>query len=386
MGTGLLMNPLVLRGAHAVALGRAFLRYRNPRRQRVGREHVTFHERLWRDAAEEVGATYRALGSGIVEIEHAGVRTRMVENVTAIDDPVTLAVLHNKPLTHAILADAGLPVPRHATFTLARPRPAIEFLDQLGGGDAAVKPASGTGGGRGVTTGVRTRGHLARAAAAAAVYCDELLIEQQLEGDNYRLLYFDGELVDAFIRRSPGVVGDGRSTIATLVARANEHRASSGVGVSQALLTVDLDMKRTLARQGRSLRSVPAAGAAVPLKTVVNENRGAENATATHLLHPSIVDAGARATRALGARFTGIDLITRDPGVPLPQSGGAIIEVNGTPNLYYHYHKQDGATPVATILLRRLLSLDHGRAPLASAGAATADGWARPAVAAATKE
>ena len=278
----LLLHPLTLRGLHAMALLRAFLRYHNPRRQHVGREHAAFHERLWHEAADDVGASCEVLGSGIVELEFGGVRTRVFENVTEIDGPVTLAVLHNKPLTHRILAGAGLPVPRHACFTLKRVEPAVRFLDSLGG-DAVVKPAAGTGGGRGVTTGVQTRSHLARAAAHAAVYCDELMIEQQFTGENYRLLYLDGELVDAFLRKAPSVIADGRSTVAQLVHRANEERERVGVGQSQTLLTLDLDMKRTLARQGLSLRSVPPAGTVVMLKTVVNENRGAENVTVMDL-------------------------------------------------------------------------------------------------------
>jgi cyanophycin synthetase len=359
--------PFVLRAAHALALGRAFLRYRNPRRQRLAREHVAYHEKLWQDAASEIGATCRELGWGIVEIELGGIRTRMVENVTAIDNPVTLAVMHNKPLTHGILKAQGLPVPRHACFTLKQMQPALRFLAGIDV-DCVVKPASGTGGGRGVTTGVRTRWHLAGAAAAAAVYGDDLMIEEQLEGENYRLLYLDGELVDAFIRRSPSVVGDGKSNIRTLAERANDERGRNGVKLSQAMLTIDLDMKRTLAKRGLSLRSVPAAGTVVPLKTVINENRGAENETVTHLLSRSIVQDGARAVRALGAQFAGIDLVTRDISTSLADAGGAIIEVNGTPNLYYHYHKHDGPAPVASLLLRRLLGVDNvEREPTAGA-------------------
>jgi D-alanine-D-alanine ligase-like ATP-grasp enzyme len=350
-----LMHPLTLRARHAAALGRAYLRYRNPRRQRVGREHVAFHEQIWHQAAEQLGASCRKLGDGILEIELGDARTRVLENVTAIDDPVTLAVMHNKPLTHRILTQQGLPVPRHAAFTLKDPQPAMKFL-AAEAEDCVVKPANGTGGGRGVTTGIRTHSHLARAAAAAAVYCDELLIERQYQGHNYRLLYLDGELVDAFQRRSPSVTGDGRSSIRNLVRKANEARGRAGVGVSQALLTIDLDMKRTLARQGLSLRSTPPANTEVQLKTVINENRGADNVSAMHSLHPSIIADGERAVGALGARFAGIDVITTDPTVPLAQSGGVIIEVNGTPNLYYHYHKRDGSFPIAKLLLERLLA------------------------------
>jgi D-alanine-D-alanine ligase-like ATP-grasp enzyme len=140
------------------------------------------------------------------------------------------------------------------------------------------------------------------------------------------------------------------------------------------LLTVDLDMWRTLARQGLSLRSVPPAGAVVTLKTVVNENAGADNRSATHQLCASLIEDGARAVRALGARFAGVDVITPDPGVPLAESGGAVIEVNGTPNLYFHYRKADGRFPAAVHLLRRLL----GAPPPPTGGAAGHPAAAEP--------
>ena len=350
----LLTHPLSLRALHCLAMAKAYLRYRNPRRRGVGRQHAAFHERLWNETAAELGATCTSLGAGIFEIARDGAFTRVFENVSAIDDPPTLAALHDKPITSRLLEAEGLPVPRHATFTLHQMQPAIDFLQQ-NGGDCVVKPAAGTGGGRGVTTGIRRISHLARAAANAAIYSDQLMIEEQIEGDNYRLLYLDGELIDAYIRRFPMVVGDGRSSVKKLVNQLNEERASKGVQLSQVLLTIDLDMKRTLHKQGLSLRSVPPEGKAVVLKTVVNENSGADNATATQLLCDEIVQECRRAVRAMRARFVGVDIVTRNPRVSLVESGGAILELNGTPNLYYHYHKSDGAFPVAVYLLRKVL-------------------------------
>jgi D-alanine-D-alanine ligase-like ATP-grasp enzyme len=347
-------NRLLLKFLYFLAMGRAFRRYKDPRRKASGRHQDAFYKKAWREAAESLGGECVLLGDRFSQITVDGVSTRVVENYSEIDDPITLAVLHDKPLTHQILNGVGLTTPRHATFSLKRIGPAVEFLERSAR-HCVVKPASGTGGGRGVTTGIRTRSHLARAAAAAACYCDDLLIEEQLEGDNYRLLYLDGELIDAFVRRPPGVIGDGRSSISQLVRQANDERLRNGSDLSQVLIAVDLDMKRTLARQNFTLASVPPAGTPVTLKTVINENCGADNSTATDVLCSSIVNDGKRAVRALRTRFAGIDLITTDPGVPLAESGGAIIEVNGTPNLYYHYHKKDSVFPVAIPLLRRIL-------------------------------
>jgi D-alanine-D-alanine ligase-like ATP-grasp enzyme len=351
----LLTHPLSLRGLHCLAMAKAYLRYRNPRRRGVGRQHAAFHERIWNEAAAELGATCTSLGSGIFEIARDGAFTRVFENVSAIDDPPTLAALHDKPITSRLLEAQGLPVPRHATFTLHKMQPAIDFLQQ-NGGDCVVKPAAGTGGGRGVTTGIRRVSHLARAAANAAIYSDQLMIEEQIEGENYRLLFLDGEMIDSYLRGNPQVVGDGKSSVKQLVKKLNDERAESGVGLSQVLLTIDLDMKRTLSKQGLTMRSIPPAGTPVILKTVVNENSGADNATATQLLCDDIVQECRRAVCALRARFIGVDIVTRNPRVSLVESGGAILELNGTPNLYYHYNKSDGSFPVATHLLRKILS------------------------------
>src|SRR5665213_3192489 len=233
----------------------------------------------------------------------------------------------------------------------------VEFYAEIDG-ECVIKPATGTGGGRGVTTGVRTVWQLGRAAAAAAVYGDTLLIEEQIGGDNYRLLYLDGELLDAFVRKPPTVIGDGRSTVARLLHAQNSDRLRHGSGQSQALLSIDLDMRRTLAKQKLSLRSVPARGMEVVLKTVVNDNCGIDNSNAARLLCPSIVEDAAKAVRALQIRLAGVDVITAAPTVPLAKSGGAILEVNAPPNFYYHYHKSDGACPVAVHVLRRLMKCE----------------------------
>jgi cyanophycin synthetase len=173
-------------------------------------------------------------------------------------------------------------------------------------------------------------------------------------------MYLDGELADAFVRRPPTVVGDGRSGVAALVRRENEQRLRQGSGVSQVLLTVDMDMRRTLAAQGLTLRSVPPAGAEVRLKTVVNENAGADNTDAMPLLCPAIVEDCARVVRALRVRLAGVDVVTPDPSVPLHEAGGVVLEVNAPPNFYYHYHKRGDSYPVASRVLKRLVA-DHQR-------------------------
>jgi cyanophycin synthetase len=350
-----LTHPLALRGLYAGALLRAFLRHKNPRRRQAKDALTRFHEQMWRDAALELGATFKVLERSVWEIELDGARTRVFERLAEIDNPVTLEIAGNKPLTYQLLRDAGLPIPKFAAFSYKSPRAALEFLQEARG-ECVVKPASGTGGGRGVTTGIRTRWQLVNAAAAASVYGDDLLIEAHMEGDNYRLLYLDGELIDAFIRRPPTLIADGRTTLAEQIRAINVRRLAQGAELSQVQLTIDMDLHRTLARQGHTLRSIPPEGTMVKIKTVINENAAADNEAAMHLLCKEIVEAGRAAAGALRVRLAGVDVISRDPSRPLSETGGAILEVNTTPNYYYHYRKQGGCCPVALHVLRRLLA------------------------------
>src|SRR5439155_749835 len=81
-----------------------------------------FYDRAWREAAEALGASWEPVGAGIAEITLGDFRTRVVENTCAIDDPVTIALLADKPLTYRVVARESVPVPRHLAFTLRAAR------------------------------------------------------------------------------------------------------------------------------------------------------------------------------------------------------------------------------------------------------------------------
>jgi cyanophycin synthetase len=313
-----------------------------------------FYTELWRDAASKCGASIEALGDEILEIRLGHDYTRVQQNTTAIDQAIAVAVSKSKPLVHRILAKKRLRTPTYCEFTLDEIAKAASFVENTARG-CVVKPANG-GGGQGVTTGVIGKLDLVRAAAHAAVYSPDLMVEQQVPGDVYRLLYFDGLLIDAVLRRPPTLISDGKSTIRELIRLENETRLEAGPNLAHALIVIDTDMRSTLAKQGFTLSSVPAKGVVMTLKTVINDNSQRDNFAAKHLLCKSIIEDGAVAAEAVGVRLAGIDVITPDPGVPLAESGGVILEVNTTPSYHHHYYKRDGGYPVAAHLLPYLLA------------------------------
>jgi cyanophycin synthetase len=323
-------------------------------RREAERNLAAFYAGVWKEAAAALGAEIEHLGEGAYEIRLGDARTRLSQNATDIDGLAGHRVVRMKGVMYRLLACHGLPVPRFTEFDVRDMRPAVTFLEGTQRA-CVVKPASGTGGGAGVATGIRTRWQLARAAFAAGRHGDDVIIEEEVAGDNYRLLYLDGRLLDAVLRRPPAVTGDGTSAIGQLVAQANACRVAQGAEESHDLLRVDIDMKRTLARQGLSLRSVPARGTRVAVKTAINENSGADNEAVTERLGEALVEEAGRAAALSGLRLAGVDVISGDPTKSLADAGGVVLEVNSPPGYYWHYHKQGGACPVARHVLEVLL-------------------------------
>jgi cyanophycin synthetase len=252
-----------------------------------------------------------------------------------LDDPVTLKVAGNKPLVHKLLSRAGLPVPEHEEFTLASLGGAERFLKRHA--PCVVKPALDTGAGDGVATNIQTKRELHRAAASASLHSERLLIERQIAGDSYRLLYLDGTLLQALLRKPPTIIGDGRSTIRSLIDRENERRAASR-DASVTRLHFDEDMRSTLRGQDFTLRSIPDAGREVAVKTVVNDNAQRDNKAVTDAIGCALREECALAARTVGTRLAAVDIITTSPTASLKETGGAIIEVNTTPGLHHHYN------------------------------------------------
>src|SRR5258706_1777492 len=303
------MNTVICRSSVAKIL---YVGYRLKEAFRVRRSDTClalerrsyFYTELWRDAASQLGAAIEVWGNEILEIRFGQEGTRVQQNTTALEREIPVAVRKNKPLVHRLLAKRQLRTPNYCEFTLNEIARATDFVENVAS-RCVVKPANG-GGGRGVTTGVSGGFSLIRAAASAAVYGNDLMVEQQVHGDVYRLLYLDGVLIDAVLRKPSAVVADGKSTVRELIRSENEARLKTGANLAHALIVIDTDVRSTLAAQGLTLSSVPAKATRITLKMVINDNSQHDNYDAKHLLCRSIIQDGASAAAAVGVRLAGI--------------------------------------------------------------------------------
>lgn len=326
-------------------LERFIARLRKMTNARIGKtgqiyvqDRVAEYRTMWQAIAEDAGAHFTDISSGIWEIELDGRKTRILNDILEFDNYVILEMAGMKPLMYGMFADRGLPVPEYLVFGLESIDAAYRFLERFPAG-CVIKPAKGTSSGQGVTTHIVTKKEARKAAILASLYDRELLIEPMIPGECYRLLVLKGEMVHAVRRRGLRLEGDGQSSVSQLIRAENTRRA----GIAEAELDIDADCRFTLKNQGMTLESIPDPGHLFLIKSVNDsgrkkvEVRTVYNETVTDSVCLSIRQVAEKAARILNSDFVGVDFITRDITVPLEQTGGVINEVNTTPGLHHHY-------------------------------------------------
>jgi cyanophycin synthetase len=198
-----------------------------------------------------------------------------------------------------------------------------------------------------------------------------VIVERQLAGRDYRVLVVHGRVIAAAERIPAHVDGDGVSTIADLVTRANlDPRRGTGHDRMLTRLTIDEPFLR---RQGRTSSDVVRAGETVWLRETANLSTGGTSRDVTMSVHPDVRDVCCRAVELIGLDVAGVDLRLADIGAPLPPErpeadAWGVIEVNAAPGLRMHLHPVEGQPrPVAAAIVDALYpSSESGRIPVVS--------------------
>jgi cyanophycin synthetase len=290
---------------------------------------------------------------------------RLQATVTGATSQIAVGIASDKQLTKTLLDQAGCPVPAGETVTTLEQAQRVARRLCASVGCVTLKPLDANQG-KGVTVACATPEEVERAFAFARKYGRRVIVEEFLQGRDYRVLVTGKTIAAASWRRPPHVTGDGRSTIAQLVEIENRNPAR-GAGHSNILTRIALDEPalQVLAKQGLDLDSVPLEGATVDLRGNANLSTGGTAEDVTDLLPDETRAICIRAARTIGLDVAGIDIVCRDIARPLDEQGGGIIEVNAAPGIRMHqYPSRGSARDAGAAIVDALFGGGTGRIPL----------------------
>ena len=262
---------------------------------------------------------------GLFRLTWGGRSIRCRESLSELTSSVALSICDDKRMTRRIVEQAGVRVPER----IDTDDPAAIAHALARHGALVVKPARGEQG-KGVAVGLTTEDEVAAAIAAARRLCPEVLVEEQVQGEDLRLVVIDFKVVAAALRRPPRVVGDGRSTLRALIEHQSRRRAAATGG--ESTIPIDAETDRCLAAAGYGLDDVAPEGVEVMVRKAANLHLGGTIHDVTAEVHPALIRAAVAAARAIDISVTGIDLMVKSPREP----AYAFIEANERPGLANH--------------------------------------------------
>ena len=275
----------------------------------------------------------------LCQLGYGANQKRIQATVTSQTSSIGVDLACDKEETKFLLEQAEVPTPKG---DIVRTERGLQDTIKWIGYPIVIKPIDGNHG-RGITTNINNWDEALKAFEAAKEISRSVIVERFITGEDYRLLVIDYKLVAAAKRTPAGVTGDGKHTIQQLIDLVNKD-PRRGYGHEKVLtqITVDRITEKELQKLGYTLESVPSAGEWIQLKDTANLSTGGTATDVTDIVHPYNIFMAERIARIIGLDICGIDIMTTDIRQPLPETGGAVLEVNAGPGFRMHLAPTEG--------------------------------------------
>lgn len=285
---------------------------------RTSRRHSVLARSL-HELAGDRGLRLSAIGHDSAwRLEGAGQVHHLVGARFGLNDAARTRIADDKAATSALLCAHGLACVEHRVLKAAAAGTngseatswdEFEAFARSHRYDVVCKPNRG-GGGRGVER-VRSPAELRQSVSRISARGDAVAVCPYLEIEaEYRLILLDGHCELSYSKERPTIVGDGRMTVAELVAERVRTRAITP-RVARAVI-------EDPAVQGY----LPAAGEAVTIVWKHNLSRGAiPRAIEDERRLTALAEFAHRAMSVLKLRFAAVDIVSRNGSL-------AVLEVN----------------------------------------------------------
>ncbi|KKR06393.1 MAG: Cyanophycin synthetase [candidate division WS6 bacterium GW2011_GWF2_39_15] len=257
------------------------------------------------------------------------------------DSHLAMMTQSDKWLTNIMLDRLKLPI---AQWELINSEGHLKELHEKYRKPYVIKPVGLTGG-NGVTTNINTfdQAQAAYETATKAINSREraefqkkIMIQQTVQGEDYRLLVIAGRL-EIVTKRIPAfVTGDGAQTIEKLIAEINKDPRRDLANPTHILKPIIIDDQLTtyLKEQGLDINYVPKKDEKIYVRKVASMSQGGITEDFTDRVSNQIRYVVESLASSLHAYALGVDVICKDISKPLTQENGSIIECNTMPESY----------------------------------------------------
>lgn len=194
------------------------------------------------------------------------------------------------------------------------------------------------------------------------------IVQQQINGCDYRILMVGGKFV-ACLKRIPAyVLGDGGSTILQLIEAENSKPIrEDNIRSPLVKIRIDDDLLDILRFRGLGLDSIPALGEEVILSRVANISGGGISVNVTQEIHKANIQLAQDISKFYNITCLGIDLLAADISKPWSDGDFAVIGIKSGPGIFMHLSPAEGGSvDVPGTILEHFFTkkIGHDRIPI----------------------
>ena len=273
-----------------------------------------------------------------------GVKKEYIKQATktSLDSYITALIMENKVVTKKVLSDSNIIVPNGDSYD--DPSKAKADYDDYKNMGTVIKPKS-TNFGLGITIFKAgfSRSDYEKAVDMAFNEDSSILIEEFIEGKEYRFFVIGDETVGILHRVPANVLGDGEKSIEELVQIKNKNYLR-GKGYKTPLEKIVLGEaeKMFLESQGKNIQYIPFDGEKVFLRENSNISTGGDSIDYTDDILDVYKEIAVKASKSAEAVICGVDMIIKDIKNPNPEKNYGIIEINFNPAIHIHCYPYIG--------------------------------------------
>lgn len=309
------------------------------------------------DASYSLNIPHHIFEDQTIQIGYGKNSRWLYGTITDKTNPISINISGNKVSTSRLLNNLSIPVAKQKVIYSFDELEKI--VDEIGF-PIVIKPSDSEGG-RGVWGGINSLDTAKLAYQDALKYSKNIIVEEHINGSDYRITVFNNEVIKVILRIPGGVIGDGKKTIKELVNDAQRDpqiaRRSKERGYS--ILSLDEEALSLLKEQSLTINSILPKDYFLALRRKANAYAGGKTVNIPlSKIHLDNIKLAIKATKALRLDISGIDLIIKDISKSWKEIGGIICEVNAEPQIGLN------DTPNIYKYVVKKLSLDDGYIPL----------------------